>query len=422
MNNRRLCVSAFLVASSPLLNVLLSTPSIGQTASTERLKAGERAFATQDLVLIGGPDKGKVLEEGAMVRCTKIEEDQVWISGCITGWVPRSLLVPISSAEDFWKERVSDRPKESKQHAILALVQVQTGLIDEAATSVNQANALASEGGSKIRLVEVAIAVKKEGVEAAKRKVLALCKTSRLTDYDSALLLSLLSAYPDLELREQVLQHVHFDSTTSSCWLLTEVARIKGDQGNYQAAKKLLDNIIKRDPWYANALLIRSIIQQRLGSLHDAVADVEKYLELRPDNSIGYSHLSSVYFAQGHRDKGIDCLRKVVELNPDDPEAYATLGVELFRNSLLDQTVFDIDLAKEPIQLFEKACELSDYENLNHVRHLAITYASVDQPKKVGQLLDRCLTKFGDSEPYRSSIEETRKIAEGVLSLSRKSN
>lgn len=405
----------FLMAMTCLASVSASLG--GETVTSAEVKAGMRAFAKQDFVLLGGPDKGKTLRQGWMINCSRVDADRVWASGSVTGWVPKSNLVSFAAAEEYWKRAAVAEPLDPKQLIILARIQTQLGKPAPAIAALTLAKKH-TEIGADIRVISVIADAQSIDLDAARQdQIISLCESSRLTDYNAALLLSFLSDYGDLGLSEKVFSLMEMNTAESSCWLLGEAARVRAMQGNDDEAIGLLNEILRRDQWYATALIHRSIIFLQQDRLDEATADAERYVQLKPNIPLSHRQLGACYFKAGHWQKGMASLRRALEVAPNNPTICYSLGTRLIESALSRGAPFRGPVTIEPLKLLKKSCELTKYRNLDYVHQLAFAYAAAYEPTRAEELLKHCYKKYGHLREYRDLLDETRSMVDEIQSL-----
>ena len=93
----------------------------------------------------------------------------------------------------------------------------------------------------------------------------------------------------------------------------------------------------------------------------DAILNINRAIELEPDNSKAFTLLGLIYLRQENPDEAITTLKKAVELDPKNAYAYLYLSVafeDLKAFGPVDNPNPDIYLLSEAIDALVKACEL----------------------------------------------------------------
>jgi tetratricopeptide (TPR) repeat protein len=118
--------------------------------------------------------------------------------------------------------------------------------------------------------------------------------------------------------------------------------------GMYTDIETLWRTTIARNP---NAFLAYNNLGAALsgkGQVDEAIACLQKAVQLRPDLAEAYNNLGNALLRKGQLDEAITQLRKAVQIQPENPRARNNLG-----NALLQVGQMD-----EAIQCFQKALEI----------------------------------------------------------------
>jgi tetratricopeptide (TPR) repeat protein len=102
--------------------------------------------------------------------------------------------------------------------------------------------------------------------------------------------------------------------------------------GNLQQADLLYRQILRADPWHAEALHLLGVIAHQIGKSDLAVDYIKKALRIRPDTPQAHNNLGIALRGQGKLDEAIASYQQALRLNPDYAEAHNNLG-----NTLSDQ-------------------------------------------------------------------------------------
>ena len=95
----------------------------------------------------------------------------------------------------------------------------------------------------------------------------------------------------------------------------------------YPQALKDWDKALQIDPAYLQAYIFRYLYHSHI--LKDkklALADLNKAIELNPDNPLGYSMRSLNYLFEERYDLALSDINKAIELNPNEGHPYSTRG------------------------------------------------------------------------------------------------
>ena len=143
------------------------------------------------------------------------------------------------------------------------------------------------------------------------------------------------------------------------------------------------------------------------GELTKAIADLTEVTKLNPKFVGSYVNRGSIYVRQGKVDEAIDDYNAALQLDPNRPEVYTARASAFLRKENYGQALADLRTAvqmkskkpdvalnslawlratcpkpdirdgKEAVELATKACELSQWKNLNYIDTLAAAYAEV---------------------------------------------
>ncbi|MCK5582078.1 MAG: tetratricopeptide repeat protein, partial [Candidatus Omnitrophica bacterium] len=97
--------------------------------------------------------------------------------------------------------------------------------------------------------------------------------------------------------------------------------------GDMQGAIRSYNQAIAIDPGHAGPYYNLSMIYSDMdGKEEDAIAFLNRSLELSPNFSKAYTKLGLIYLKRGETEKAIKLLNRARGLDPDDPEIYHSLG------------------------------------------------------------------------------------------------
>jgi Flp pilus assembly protein TadD len=82
-------------------------------------------------------------------------------------------------------------------------------------------------------------------------------------------------------------------------------------------------------------------------------------VQLNPENDNAHYNLGLAYAKKAATEKAVAHLRKSLQLKPDDPYTLINLAAVLIMNK--KSNLYD---SSEALKLAERACELTDYKNL----------------------------------------------------------
>lgn len=97
--------------------------------------------------------------------------------------------------------------------------------------------------------------------------------------------------------------------------------------GRYEAAARLYEQILEREPDNADALRLLGTIAQRRGDLEQAARHMERALAAVPDSALIYSSLGHVYQEQQATGLALQCFQASLKLDPTHADAWLGLGI-----------------------------------------------------------------------------------------------
>ncbi len=119
------------------------------------------------------------------------------------------------------------------------------------------------------------------------------------------------------------------DKSNNALTARAKVARYKLKQEKYQSALGHLSFIKDADPKASQVtdLYMRlAEAQKNLDKKNDAIASLEKAIEINNRNLEAYANLADLYKKVGEEEKAKQTYEKMINLSPGDPEVYLTLG------------------------------------------------------------------------------------------------
>lgn len=184
-----------------------------------------------------------------------------------------------------------------------------------------------------------------------------------------------------------------------------EIGNVYRGQEKYKAALKSYNKAFKRigendrDKW--NLYYLRGMTHERLGQFDDAVADLNKALELQPDNAYILNYLGYSLADKGRElDRALKLIRKAAALEPNDGYITDSLGWVLYRLGEYEQAVPHL----------ERAVELLPYDAIIN-DHLGDAYWQVGRELEARFQWRRALNHSEDEE---LSVEINKKMDMGL--------
>jgi tetratricopeptide (TPR) repeat protein len=128
---------------------------------------------------------------------------------------------------------------------------------------------------------------------------------------------------------------------------LTSQAVAHAEQGRYHDALHDLDRALELEPENATTLAVRGAIHTGHGRYDDALPDLDRALELEPHNTFALARRSEVYRMKARYHDALRDLNRVLELEPDDATTLAARGDLHTGQGRYDDALPDLDRALE---------------------------------------------------------------------------
>jgi tetratricopeptide (TPR) repeat protein len=154
------------------------------------------------------------------------------------------------------------------------------------------------------------------------------------------------------EAKAHIEQALKLDPKYSDAVALQSIIAVVGNQK--QKALDFAKESVHMDPKSATARIALSYAQQASFDLNGAQASLETAVNLAPENALAWARLAEIYSSFGDLDKSLDAAQKAVALNPNLSRTQTVLGF-----AYLTQIE-----TKESKKAFEKAIELDQAASL----------------------------------------------------------
>jgi len=99
------------------------------------------------------------------------------------------------------------------------------------------------------------------------------------------------------------------------------------DRGKFQLAEKCYRKAVALEPDNKNVDYEMGVFFFRTKRYKEAVTEFNKYLKGAIISPEGYFYLAYSYFHLGNLDKAEEYFKRVLQINPEDPDTYVGLGV-----------------------------------------------------------------------------------------------
>jgi Tfp pilus assembly protein PilF len=140
---------------------------------------------------------------------------------------------------------------------------------------------------------------------------------------------------------------------------LTQIAALERDN-KLEAADDLANRLLKAAPEHPHVLHMAGITAYRRGRIDEAIARMEKSMQLAPNVALYPRNMCEIYRGAGRLDDALRAGQRAVELSPDDSRAYFNLALIHYERLELDAAIAVADQAlaldaEFPEAHFEKA-------------------------------------------------------------------
>ncbi len=120
-------------------------------------------------------------------------------------------------------------------------------------------------------------------------------------------------------------------------------------------------HLLEGSPNYIPALEARSAAFLQKGNLDAAQADLEKALQLEPNNARLYFRLGQVYYRRGDLDRALEFFTKAIDLDPMYPAAYMARSQVLRDKGLEEAADLELQKAVDASREIAKARKIIDF-------------------------------------------------------------
>jgi Flp pilus assembly protein TadD len=167
------------------------------------------------------------------------------------------------------------------------------------------------------------------------------------------------------------------------------------EAGDSARVVELLEDVVRRDPAYAEAHNYLGIAYTRLRRFEDAVREYETLLELDPSSASAHNNLGSLALTRGDARAAIAHFESALAFDPDHASTHNGLGVAYARGGNFERA----------IESWRRAVEL-DPRQYDALYNLAV--ALYDRsPREAAPYLEQ-FVRDAPSDRYRADIAKVR--------------
>jgi tetratricopeptide (TPR) repeat protein len=157
------------------------------------------------------------------------------------------------------------------------------------------------------------------------------------------------------------LQNIRFRNADLNIPLLSMEANALVAERRFTEAKTLLDTSLASAPNNVDLLFARSVLSDELNDLAFMEADLRKIIELEPQSPVAYNSLGYTLADRTTRyQDAYDLIKKAIALSPDDPAIIDSLGWVQYKLGLLQEARSNLDRAYQLFPDAEVAAHLGE--------------------------------------------------------------
>lgn len=196
------------------------------------------------------------------------------------------------------------------------------------------------------------------------------------------------------------LQNIRFRNPDYNIALLSMEANVLMDEGYMEDAGRILNNAVGAFPNNIQLLFLRSVYSQELNDIELMEEDLRKIIQLNPNNPVAYNSLG-YYLANSTQryEEAYELIKRAIELAPDDPAIIDSLGWVQYRLGLYDEARENLGRAYE---LFP------DHEVAAHLGEVLWVMGERSQARSIWR---QALENQPDSEYIRSTMERLTSVS-----------
>lgn len=157
------------------------------------------------------------------------------------------------------------------------------------------------------------------------------------------------------------LRTIRFQNPNANLPLLTMEANILLDEGMQTEAEPFLNSAIGAFPDNVQLLFLRSVLSQELDNLVLMEQDLRKVIQLNPNSPIAYNSLGYTLADRTDRyEEAYELIKQALELAPDDPAIIDSLGWVQYHLGLYEEAKVSLEKAFELFPDHEVAAHLGE--------------------------------------------------------------
>ncbi len=164
--------------------------------------------------------------------------------------------------------------------------------------------------------------------------------------------------YPEMRERLQTIRYTNPDYNIP---LLSLEASILMEQGYMSESASILDSAITAFPNDVQLLYLRSVLHQENNDLDAMERDLRRMIQLNPESPVAYNTLGYTLADRTTRyEEAYELIKRAIELAPDDPAIIDSLGWVQYRLGMLEEARKNLERAFELYPDHEVAAHLGE--------------------------------------------------------------
>ena len=296
------------------------------------------------------------------------------------------------AAREQFQAIVTANPQDHDILYSLALINMEMGHLNDAARHFDTLQR-AGFRPNNVHYYLGYIAVQNGEPEAAINHYQKVTAGSNFMPAQRDLTVLLIEAERYTEARQR-LQRIRYTNPEYNLPLFSMEASILMEQNQVEQAKTILDTALRDYPDNVQLLYLRATLHADHNELPQMEQDLRRIIELEPDNPIGYNTLGYILADRTTRhEEAYELILKAIELAPDDPAIIDSLGWVQYRLGLLEQARKNL----------ENAFRL--YPDHEVAAHLGEVLWTLGERRKATRIWEQALQEQPDSEYIQDTMQ-----------------
>ena len=246
-----------------------------------------------------------------------------------------------------------------------------------------------------------------EGLEKSDKAIEYYLKVTPDHSQYKKTILSIAFLYRDMNRTEEAVRFLeqHHRQSPADIDITSYLASFYQEDNRHDIAVTMLQRALKKTPKNTLLLFKLGAVLDTAGQRKASIEAMKTIIRLDPKHASALNYLGYTYAEMGiHLDQALALVQRALEIRPEDGYITDSLGWVYFKKQEYGKAVFYL----------EKAVELSEYETVIAV-HLADAYLKTGQLKKAVAMYTKALDNAGqDQEKEIREIEEKLKNLKNI--------